>query len=50
MDPVSFLDKGATPTEQLTLDPLVAHSYENFDVNIEKRGYEAKTDFVDLDQ
>ena len=29
LDPVSFLDGGATSTHQITLDPLVGHSYDN---------------------
>jgi pimeloyl-ACP methyl ester carboxylesterase len=50
MDPISFLDRGAASTNQITLNPLQAHSYENFDVDIEKRGYTQQTDFVDLEK
>jgi hypothetical protein len=50
LDPVSLLDGGASTKPQMTLNPLEAHSYEDFNINIEKRGYDVQTDFVDLDQ
>ena len=51
LDPVSFLDGGATQNLLITPDPLESHSYENFhNIHIEKQGYEVRTDFVDLDQ
>ena len=50
LDPISFLDGGASQNILLTANPLEAHSYENLNVDIEKRGYHAQTDFVDLDQ
>ena len=51
LDPVSFLDGGATQNLLITPNPLESHSYENFhNIHIERQGYDVKTDFVDLDQ
>ena len=50
LDPVSMLDKGAYQNPLLTANPLVSHSYKNFNIGIEKQGYNIHTDFVDLDQ
>jgi hypothetical protein len=49
LDPISILDGGASSTNQITLNQLVAHSYGNFNIDIEKHGYTQQTDFVDLE-